>query len=90
MQVRPNVLGVRSERQCVEVEVGGLVVEVQEGVGDPNVNPYPHVVGPQIEGSVVELDGLFSPTQVRQSCPYFVHEEVVGRVEVEGLVEEFN
>ena len=90
MQVRPDVLGVRAERQRIEVEVGSLIVEVQEGMGYPNVDPHPHVVGPQVEGPVVELYGLFSPTQMRQSGPHLVHEEVVSRIEVEGLVEELN
>lgn len=73
MQVAPYVLGIRSERERVQIEISCVVVFTLEGMGNPKVDPHSHVVGTNVQCSVVELNGLVCSPQVRKSGSYFVH-----------------
>lgn len=90
MKVGPDVLCVWPEGKRVEVEVSSVVVLALEGVSNAEVDPHSHVVGPNVESAVVELDGFVSPAKMGERCAYFVHEEIVGGIEVECAVEEID
>lgn len=90
MQVWPDVFGIWAETQCVQIESHCLIILTLECIGNTQVHPHSHVVWSDVQGLVVMLDGFIGPSQMSQSGADLVHEQVVGGVEGERLVEEVN
>lgn len=90
MEIRPDVLSVGPERQSVQVKSSCLIVQVFEGVGYSDIYPNSYIVRADVQSSMVELYRFVGPSKVGKSSSYFVHKQVIGRVQVESPVEKIN
>ena len=59
-------------------------------MGDTDVDPYPHIIWSNIECPMVKFDGLVCSSKVSEGGSYFIHEEIVSGIQIEGSVEEID
>ena len=59
-------------------------------MSDTNVDPNSHIIWTDIESPMVKFDGLICSSKVSEGGSYFVHEEIVGWVQIQSSVEKID
>lgn len=77
MEIRPHVFGIRSQTQGIEVETCCFIIVTLKSMSDTQVDPNSHIVWSDIEGHVIEFDGLVGSSQMSKGSTNFVHQQIV-------------
>lgn len=90
MQVRPDMLRVRSETQRVQVKSHRIIVLTLESICNTQIHPHSHVVWSDVQSLMIVLNCLVSSSQVSQCRADLVHKQVIGWVERKRLVKQID